>query len=113
MIFFKTNLIPQKSNLNVDFLLELFYNLANRTPKAHRKKLLTDILKNYKIMTEQLFFLLKLKGAVKMSAVDTYIKKINELLQNADLELLDFTFQFLAKSVEKPLNSSKEQQQSA
>lgn len=48
-----------------------------------------------------------------MSAVDTYIKKINELLKNADLELLDFTFQFLAKSVEKPFNSSKEQQQSA
>ena len=41
-----------------------------------------------------------------MSAVDAYIKKINELLQNADLELLDFTFQFLQKSVEKPLTSS-------
>ena len=37
-----------------------------------------------------------------MSAVDSYIKKINELLQNADLDLLDFTFQFLQKSVEKP-----------
>ena len=42
-----------------------------------------------------------------MSAIDTYIKKINELLQNADLELLDFTFQFLAKSVEKPLTPSQ------
>lgn len=48
-----------------------------------------------------------------MSAVDTYIKKITELLKEADLELLDFTFQFLAKSVEKPLNSSKEHSQSA
>lgn len=34
-----------------------------------------------------------------MSAVDTYIKKITELLKHADLELLDFTFQFLQKSV--------------
>lgn len=48
-----------------------------------------------------------------MSAVDTYIKKINELLQNADLELLDFTFQFLQKSVKKPLTPSEEHQQSA
>jgi hypothetical protein len=37
-----------------------------------------------------------------MSAVDIYIKKINELLKNADLELLDFTFQFLQKSVSPP-----------
>lgn len=42
-----------------------------------------------------------------MSAVDTYIKKINELLKNADLELLDFTFQFLQKSVDKPLSPSE------
>lgn len=48
-----------------------------------------------------------------MSAAETYIKKINELLQIADLELLDFTFQFLVKSVEKPLTPSKEHQQSA
>lgn len=49
-----------------------------------------------------------------MSAVDTYIKKINELLQNADLELLDFIFQFLQKSVKKPVSpSSAEHQQSA
>lgn len=48
-----------------------------------------------------------------MSAVDTYIKKITELLQNADLELLDFIFQFLAKSIEKPLTPSEEHQQSA
>lgn len=48
-----------------------------------------------------------------MSAVDSYIKKINELLQNADLDLLDFTFQFLQKSVEKPLNPSEEHPQSA
>ena len=48
-----------------------------------------------------------------MSAVDTYIKKINELLQNADLELLDFTFQFLQKSVKQPVTPSAEHQQSA
>lgn len=48
-----------------------------------------------------------------MSAVDTYIKKINELLKNADLELLDFTFQFLQKSVEKPLTPSETHQQPA
>lgn len=48
-----------------------------------------------------------------MSAVDTYIKKINELLQNADLELLDFTFQFLQKSVKNTLTPSEEHQQSA
>lgn len=48
-----------------------------------------------------------------MSAVDTYIKKINELLQNADLELLDFTFQFLKNSVKQPLTPSEEHQQSA
>ena len=64
-------------------------------------------------MSERLFFPLKLKGAVKMSAVDTYIKKINELLQNADLELLDFTFQFLNKSVKQPFTPSEEHQQSA
>lgn len=48
-----------------------------------------------------------------MSAVNTYIKKINELLKNADLELLDFTFQFLQKSVEKPLTPSETHQQPA
>lgn len=47
-----------------------------------------------------------------MSAV-TYIKKINELLKHADLELLDFTFQFLQKSVEKPIKPSEEHSQSA
>ena len=34
-----------------------------------------------------------------MSAVDTYIKKINELLKQSDLELLDFVFQLLQKSI--------------
>lgn len=48
-----------------------------------------------------------------MSAVDSYIKKINELLQYADLDLLDFTFQFLQKSVETPLTPSEEHPQSA
>ena len=48
-----------------------------------------------------------------MSAVDTYIKKINELLKNADLELLDFTFQFLQKSVENPLTPCEESLKSA
>ena len=57
-----------------------------------------------------MFFPWKLKGAVKMSAADTYIKKINELLQNADLELLDFTFQFLQQSIEKPVTPSEELQ---
>ena len=74
---------------------------------------LTDYLTFYKIVSERLFLSRKLKGAVKMSAVDAYIKKINELLEEADLELLDFTFQFLKKSVEKPLTPSKEHQQSA
>ena len=37
-----------------------------------------------------------------MSAVDNYIKKITELLKHADLELLDFTFQLLQKSVNSP-----------
>ena len=54
-----------------------------------------------------------MKGAIKMSAIDTYIKKINELLQNADLELLDFTFQFLQKSVKQPPNAVTEHSQSA
>lgn len=50
-----------------------------------------------------------------MSAVDTYIQKITELLKHADLELLDFTFQFLQKSVENPFdtNPSEEHPQSA
>ena len=75
---------------------------------------MTDYLGSYKIFSELTFFPRKLKGAVKMSAVDTYIKKINELLQNADLELLDFIFQFLQKTVKKPVSpSSAEHQQSA
>lgn len=48
-----------------------------------------------------------------MSAADTYIKKINELLNEADLELLDFIYQLLQKSIKKPVNPSKEHQQSA
>lgn len=48
-----------------------------------------------------------------MSAVDNYIKAITELLKKADLELLDFTFQFLQKSVEQPPNPLKERQLSA
>lgn len=48
-----------------------------------------------------------------MSAVDSYIKKITELLHIADLETLDFTFQLLQKSVKAPLVTSEEQRQSA
>ena len=48
-----------------------------------------------------------------MSAVDIYVKKITELLKQADLELLDFTFQFLQKSVENPLTPLETHQQSA
>ena len=60
-----------------------------------------------------MFYPRKLKGAIKMSAVDTYIKKINELLKNADLELLDFTFQFLQKSIPESITPSEEHPQSA
>ena len=44
-----------------------------------------------------------------------YIEKIEELLPYAETDLLDFIFQLLHKSVEKPLNSnpSKEPPQSA
>lgn len=44
-----------------------------------------------------------------------YIEKITSLLPYADLDLLDFIFQVLQKSVEKPLkpNPSKEHPQSA
>ncbi len=49
-----------------------------------------------------------------MSAVDSYIKKITELLKNADLELLDFTFQFLQNSIEEPtITPSEEHPQTA
>lgn len=61
----------------------------------------------------ELMFLPRVKGVIKMSAVDNYIKAITELLKKADLELLDFTFQFLQKSVEQPPNPLKERQLSA
>ena len=99
--------------MSVVFSLELFYNLANDPPEKNNLTTLTDYFTFYKIVSELMFFPRKLKGAVKMSAVDTYIKKINELLQNADLELLDFTFQFLQKSVKNTLTPSEEHQQSA
>lgn len=104
----------EKSNLNIEILLGLFYNLANETRKKRCRISLTDYLTFYKIVSELMFFPWELKGAVKMSTADTYIKKITELLQNADLELLDFTFQFLQKSVKQPVTpSSAEHQQSA
>jgi hypothetical protein len=43
------------SNLNVEILLELFYNLANETPKKNNLTRLTDFLTNYKIVTELMF----------------------------------------------------------
>lgn len=39
-----------------------------------------------------------------------YITEINKLLANADLELLDFVFQFLQQSIEKPIIPSEELQ---
>lgn len=42
-----------------------------------------------------------------------YIEKIESLLPLADEELLDFVFQLLVKSVEKPVTPSEEHQQSA
>ncbi len=44
-----------------------------------------------------------------------YMTKIAELLPHADIDLLDFVFQLLQKSVEKPLNfnPSEEHPQSA
>ena len=42
-----------------------------------------------------------------------YIAEINNLLPFADTELLDFIFQVLQKSVEKPLNPLEEHLQFA
>ena len=39
-----------------------------------------------------------------------YINEINKLLANADIELLDFVFQFLQQSIEKPVTLSEELQ---
>ena len=39
-----------------------------------------------------------------------YINEINKLLANADIELLDFVFQFLQQSIETPLIPSSELQ---
>ena len=39
-----------------------------------------------------------------------YINEINKLLANADLELLDFVFQFLQQSIEQPITPSSELQ---
>lgn len=42
-----------------------------------------------------------------------YITEINNLLQHADTELLDFVFRLLKKSVEMPISSSETHQQPA
>lgn len=42
-----------------------------------------------------------------------YIAEINNLLPNADADLLDFIFQLLKKSVELPINSSETHPQPA
>ena len=42
-----------------------------------------------------------------MSLIDNYIKEIINLLPHADAELLDFVFQLLKKSTEKPINPSE------
>ena len=39
-----------------------------------------------------------------------YITEINKLLPLADAELLDFVFQFLQQSIEKPITLSEELQ---
>ena len=39
-----------------------------------------------------------------------YITEINKLLPLADTELLDFVFQFLQQSIEKPITLSEELQ---
>lgn len=48
-------MIPQKSNLNLEFKFELFYNLANGITKKRRLTALTVFLTNYKIVTELMF----------------------------------------------------------
>ena len=45
----------QKSFLDVEFLFELFYNLANGITKKRRLTALTDFLTNYKIVAELMF----------------------------------------------------------
>jgi hypothetical protein len=42
-----------------------------------------------------------------------YIQEINDLLQQANIETLDFIFQLLNKSVKKPATPSEINQQSA
>lgn len=39
-----------------------------------------------------------------------YINEINNLLNLADIELLDFVLQFLQQSIEKPVSPSEELQ---
>lgn len=42
-----------------------------------------------------------------------YITEIEKLLQLADIDLLDYIYQLLQKSIETPINSSIEHPQSA
>jgi hypothetical protein len=44
---------------------------------------------------------------------EQYIAEINKLLPHADIDLLDFVFQLLSKSVEATVTPSEAHQQSA
>ena len=101
-------MIPQKSNLSIEILFELFYNLAIGITKKRRLTALTDFLTNYKIVSERLFLPLIQKGLKPMKKTE-YINEINNLLNLADEELLDFIFQLLQQSV-NPLLTEKHPQ---
>ena len=100
--------MPQKSNLNLEFKFELFYNLANGITKKRRLTALTDFLTNYKIVEEHKFC--RHLERIEAPMTNEYIEKIENLLPYADLELLDFVLQFLQQSIEKPVTPSEELQ---
>ena len=63
------------SNLNIEFLFELFYNLPNEFSKKRRLTTLTDILTFYKIFSERLFLPEIMKGLIHLMK-DEYINEI-------------------------------------
>lgn len=104
-----SNLIIEISNLDIEILFELFYNLANEPPKKNNLTILTDYFTFYKIVTE-LMFLPRNDERTDSPMTNEYIEKIENLLPLADVELLDFVLQFLQQSIEAPVIPSSELQ---
>ena len=79
-------MISKTANLSIEFLFELFYNLANETPEKNNLTILTDYFTFYKIVTELMFPVLIERNGTSMK--EEYINEILNYVNAQDEQLI-------------------------